>query len=207
MSAIIEYRPVSALAIVSLSFAAIAVLGVVFPEAAFVAIPGVLAGIVGLRGIRRYQHGGRTVARVGIAACLLVFVLTQSWHFVLYSSEAAPGATRLDFQAVGTSKDRGFGQHLGQLVCIKGYPISNGRVFVMWAKRGTGNFGYRNESPAMLVFLSPDATWNWSGWNGEPVAVSGTLEVNPHRDDPVNPEYCLRRATVRRCGSLCGVVP
>lgn len=207
MSVTIEYRPFSALAVASLLLAAIALLGFIFPEASVVAILGALAGLAAMREIRKYHHGGKTVARAGIAACLTVLVLTQSWHFALYSSEAALGATRLDFQTVGASKDQGFAQHLGQLVCLKGYPVSEGSVFVMWAKQGENYVGYRNESSSILVFLSPGVTWNFNEWAGDSVAVSGIVARNPVRDGPRAPEFCVQQATVRPCRTLYGLQP
>ena len=98
-----EYSPISSLAIVSALLGFAGVLGLLAPEFALLALPGIATGIAAGFGIRKYRLSGYRFARTGIALSLVFAFLTPVWHVTRFNSEALPGYERMDFSSLATA--------------------------------------------------------------------------------------------------------
>ena len=184
------YSPVSSLAVVSALLGFTAVLGLLEPEFALIAVPGLGTAIAAVAAIRKYELRGRAFARIGCTLSIAVAVLTPIWHAAHFNSEALPGHERLDYASLASSKTQGLDRFVGKKVCLKGYGLSpNGlplHKLTEFTLSPNGNS--RKTDATVIVKLLAGDSWDWQF---DAVAVSGTLVRNPDASTDQKSVLCL----------------
>jgi len=190
-----SYSPVSSLALLSAALGITTVLGLLAPEFATIALPGIAVGFAALAAIRKYELSGRLFAKVGITTAVVFAIITPVWHVARFNTEALPGHERLDFASLATAKDQGLGHFLGKKVCLKGYTLPSNRPIDVTAFLMTPDGITRKPETAVPVQLTSGDAWHW---HSGAVAVSGTLVHNPDvNSDPKSPKFLLQQSSVR----------
>ncbi len=189
-----EYSPMSSLAIVSALLGFAGLLGLVAPEFALLALPGIATGLAASFAIRKYRLNGIRLARAGIALSLIFSLLTPVWHVTRFNSEALPGYERMDFSSLATADDQHLEPLIGKKVCLKGYAIPNGMVAVSkFFLSPDGSI--KNAKKLVIVELPEGTSWDWQGGA---IAVSGTLvRASTVNQDPKILRFVFRASSVR----------
>jgi len=189
-----NYSHFSSLAVVSVVCGVASAFGLLVPEIAAITLIGVATGAVALRSIRKYELSGRGIAVFGMAVSLFFMVITPVWHAAWFCSESPKGYTRVDFLSLTKENQRGFESFVGENICLKGYPYpapSAVAEFVFSSNGMTKTF-----DNMIIVQLPVGETWRWQ--SEAPLAVSGTLVVNPAAAaDPVQPRFRLTNSKIR----------
>jgi hypothetical protein len=193
-----ERAPLSLLAVFAAVFGVLAVFGLVAPEFAALAVPGIGTAVAALVAIRKYELGGRGLAMTGISLSVVFSVLTPVWHVARFQSEAPRGYERIDFASVSQPKRQRLDEFVGKKVCLKGYgltPRSSAEMTSMNSFLFSPDGDRGRPQMALLVQLPVGETWHWQ-W--EPVAVSGVLMRNPKSAaDPKAPKFVLKMHAIQ----------
>lgn len=191
------YSPVSSTAVVSATLGFASVLGLLEPEFAIIAVPGIGTAIAAVSAIRKYELRGRTFAQIGFTLSVAFAVLTPLWHMTRFNSEAPPGYERLDFASLAASKDQGLDRFVAKKVCLKGYGLPpNGvpRAKLTEVTLSPDGNSRKTDSTVIVQLLAGDS-WDWQF---DAVAVSGTLVRNPNAStDPKSVKFVLQEGSVR----------
>ena len=169
-------------------------LGLLAPECATIALPGIAVGFAGLAAIRKYELSGRLFAKVGITTAVVFAVITPAWHLVRFNTETLPGHERLDFASLATAKVDGLDHFLGKKVRLNGYtlPLRSSIEMTTFLISPDGNT--RKTETAVIVQLTSGDAWHW---HPGAVAVSGTLVHNPGvNTDPESPKFLIQQSSV-----------
>ena len=186
------YRALSKGAIASLVLAALALPGMVpaFAPLLALTLPGAVAAVIGLNGIRRFpeEFSGRGLATIGLVANLALLLGGISLHTYIYLTEVPEGYTRVQFydlqvpdgqpqQPTQTALEIN-----GQSVFLKGYihPSSGGgmlRQFILVPDLGTCCFGGQPKTSDMIEVTLMDGQSTRAGFIKKKLA--GRFLLNP----------------------------
>ena len=158
------YRALSRSAIVSFILFTVALLGLIAPFEALLALAviGIIFSALAIRSIRRYpnEFGGLGLAQFSLVANGLLLAGGIAMHSYIYLTEVPPGHVRVPFYALkfDSDPDRPTQTAMeidGKDVFIKGYihPSSGGgmlRQFVLVGDLGTCCFGGQPKSSEMI---------------------------------------------------------
>ncbi len=149
--------------------------------------------------VRKDGRLRRSFAGMRGPAAVITITIGPVWYGWQYKAEAVPDHRRVDFSTI--EDGRGLDLCEGHRICIKGYAFHSG-----------------HDTPQLTVYLSPDGSFRRperiiavdvpAGWkfSDDPIAVSGTLEVNQH-PSPFETRYILRAAEVRFVQTAIGLLP
>jgi len=148
------YRAVSRSAVIALVLGLFgSTLGLLFPSLLALCVIGLIAGVIGLRSIRKYplEYTGLGVAKLGIVFSLLGFVAGIGTHTYVFLTEVPEGMERVYFWELKPGQDGENEEHIlglqGKKVFIKGYVhpgvADMGKVkhFILVGDMGTCCFG------------------------------------------------------------------
>lgn len=189
-----RFSHLSKSSVISAAVGGLSALGVLSPEFAILALPGIGMGILAFVEIRKYEQRGLWLARFGIAVSLtFALAVTPSWHIYQYKSEALPEHERLNFKDLTLEED-GLSRFVGRHICLKGYAYRTHRNKVHNFILSPGG-SVRKTETLVFVILPSGETWNWTD---RPIAVSGILTLNPRfASDPTTVRFVLKQSCVR----------
>ncbi len=151
------YKSVSKAAVSALVLAIFSLTGLLFPALLAAAFLAILAGIVGLRNLRRYpdELTGKTAAILGIVGGVVLLIGGSAMHTYIYVTEVPDGYQRISFEDLQLRDDGGAPRGApnlpteldGKRVFIKGYihpgvaEMGELRNFILVPDMGTCCFG------------------------------------------------------------------
>ncbi len=152
----VPYRAISKAAVLSLVFAVLSLLALLFPTLLVLPAIGLIFGFVAHRNLKKYPEEltGRVTALLGTAGCFLLLVGGSAMHTYIYFTEVPEGYTRITYADLqptetlpGTNIPKLPEQLDGKRIFIKGYVhpgvASMGRIrkFILVPDMGTCCFG------------------------------------------------------------------
>lgn len=161
----LQYRSLNRAAVGSVVMVLLGLLSLLFWQLLILPIAGLLLGYSAYRNIKRYpdEYTGLNVARFGIAASLLLFAGTVSYHAFIFATEVPEGYDRVyfsDLRSPAGQPDRLPKKALeiqGKKIFVKGYVhpgvSGNGKVrqFVLVPDMGTCCFGGQPKATDMIL--------------------------------------------------------
>lgn len=194
-----EFKPVSTLAIGSITFS---VIGCV----AFLALPFLALAIVALAlsmaaefTMRKYLLSGRRMVAVSVWLSLAVLTLAPGWHLYLYRLESPLDYQRVDFSAPTLLKSKGLDQFENRTICLKGYALAPNRMTPLREFRFSPD-GNRQAPENSIKIVLP---FEWD-YQFDAIAVSGTLKVNPFASSPGD-RYIVTAVVIRKSNTGYGL--
>lgn len=197
-----DYKPVSTAAVLSVGFAVASVTSFLTLIGLSLTLPSLACAISALLYGRRHPTAGRRLAVFSIGLCTWLLINVPIAFYVAYASESPAGYSRLDFAEI--SQGKSLQTHLGQPVCLKGFPVitswsSTPVTEMMFSPNGSR----RDAQHAIAVQLKPGTSW---ALYSEPLAISGILTENSNADDG-KPRYVLQHAVIRKSQTPFGIAP
>lgn len=200
------YRALSRSAIASFALFVLALLGLIPPFEAMLALAmlGILFAFISIRSIRRYpnEFSGLGLAKFGLFANLLILAGGITMHTYIYLTEVPPGHVRVPFSKLkfDAEPDRPTPMAFeidGKDVFLKGYihPSSGGgmlRQFILVGDLGTCCFGGQPKSSEMIEVTLTGGQTVKGGMTRRKLAGKFTLNQVPQKQTDFDNEVFYR---------------
>ncbi len=193
----LNHKPVSSLAVCSMVFGLIAILGIAIPVFLFALLLSVPLGIAAIFSIRKHDLNGTLPSILGIVVAMVFAIGTPARHYLEYRFESPLGYQRLDFNSLIASGGIDLDKYLGESICLKGYPMipRDWKESRLVGLTPDGNM-FRGET-LVVVEISLD---EWQLKENQSISVSGTLvRFQGKGNSEYGPKYLLKQSTIRQC--------
>lgn len=197
-----EYKPVSSMAIISLVGSIAGLVSFIAAPMLTIAIISLAIGAASFFQIRRRVMSGTKPAILSISLSIMTLIFAPIWHMHLFNSESFSGYIRIDLAAMGIEQ---FGksdldQYANNKICLKGYMVPTGKFRSLQTFQLSSNGDVTKPESTITITIST----NLIDYRHAPMAVSGTLTVNPDAKDPAQ-RYFLTADSIRPCYSSRGL--
>jgi hypothetical protein len=192
----LQYRTLNRAAVGSLALAVFGLTALISPLLVVMPLAGFLLGFSAWRTIKRFpdEYTGLNLARLGMAASLLLAIGVLAWHGYVYATEVPEGYKRVSFselQPDGLSPGLPIPQRAvelrGEKVFIKGYmhPGVSGmgkvRQFVLVPDMGTCCFGGQPKLTDMILVQTTEEAK--AAYAPRTLRVAGEFNLGDHLQD------------------------
>ena len=186
------YRSLSRAAVLSVVFAFFGLLAWISPVLLFLAVIGLVFGIIALRNLKKYPNEliGTPIAWIGLLLSGSIVIGAPARHIYIYNTEVPEGFERVSFSVLNSRKgERDFPTAdaialNGKKVFIKGYvhPTSissnSSKSFVLIPDLGTCCFGTQPPLTHMIQVKLVSDGYAYKSLRLH--SIAGTLEVHPY---------------------------